>query len=402
MKINKILLVGLTLTAAVSLNSCIGDGDDTIILEDGKSATDIPDDSRAKPNPDLDGLSNLIIPNFNFTNLDEDGNSVLRFDMTGVQHPDTHEWLKLYGTDNKDQNFWVEVDDLPKGVVVYNSSDDDDQRVVPIDLIFTVDNSGSMSEEADVIAREIYDWAVKLRKAGLDIRFACVGYDVNGAISGALSFTDEGGLYSYLNRYGVSGTDRTVGFVGSDYEVSLFKTKAPAYKCPNECGMAAIRFADELFTFRKNANRIYVNFTDEPNQNGSIYRYDVESLLTDWDASRGTIHTVYSGGSDTNNYLMSRYTGGTVLNASPTFNNVSLESLPVTDAMRNSYIIRMASSNNYLDGLYHKVRMTILSKDGSIGAERSFRVMFGLPSDVVSGSSSGSGSIFNGGFGTRK
>lgn len=383
MRLNR--LTFLPLLAAMSLGcvSCLSDGDETFALEEVNN-TDIPSDKKATPNPTFEGTSNATIPNIQYTSVDEDGTVVFRIDMTGIQDKETLEWLRLLGTGENGQNVWVEVDGKPKGIRVYNTADDNQQRTVPVDLVFLVDNSGSMSEEADVIARDITAWASKLVASGLDIRFGCVGYD--GAITGAIGIKTYQELSDYLNRIGISGTSRTVGFEGTASELSLYNSVKGNYRTggnsDKECGMAALRFASDNFQFRSGANRIYVNFTDEPNQPAGISNFSVESLKTNWDTSLGTIHTVFSGGSDTGNEpnsRMSEYTGGTILMAASNFSNVTLESLPVTDAMRNSYIIRMTNVLEFMDGRPHTVRITILSPDGSVRAERTFEVYFTQP-----------------------
>lgn len=348
--------------------------------EEPGTTPDIPADNQAKPNPDLGGEPNASIPNIQYTTVDEDGSAVFRIDMTGIQDESTLEWLRLIGTGEVGQNIWIEIDGEPKGVKVYNTIDDNNERSVPVDLVFLVDNSGSMSEEANIIARDISTWAEKLAKTSLDINFGCVGYD--GAINGAVNITSAENLSAYLNRDGYWGTSRTQGFIGED--VDLFNTEAGKYRTGgnsrNECGMAALRFATDLFKFRKDANRIFVNFTDEPNQNAGIERFSVESLKTDWNTTLGTIHTVFSNYERDNysemNHLMSEYTGGTVIYTDPYFTEVTLEKLPVTDAMRNSYVIRITNIRDLMDGKTHTARITILSSDGSVRAERTFDVMF--------------------------
>lgn len=376
MKLKFLSCAALLCACAFPLTSC-SDDDDKTSPED---RTDIPKDNMAQPNPELGDEPNATIPNIQYTTVDEEGAAVFRIDMTGIQDKATLEWLRLLGTGEIGQNIWIEVDGQPKGVKVYNTADDNNERTLPIDLVFLVDNSGSMSQEADAIARDITAWAEKLSKTSLDINFGCVGY--NGAITGAVNITSYQNLSDYLNRPKVTGTNRTKEFSGSEADITLFNEQKDNYNAGYnyECGMAALRFATDLFTFRKNANRIFVNFTDEPNQSHNIDRFSVESLRRDWDTTLGTIHTVYSASqsSDKNesNRLMSEYTGGTVIYTNSSFTGVTLEDLPVTDAMRNSYVVRITNIRDLMDGQPHEVRITILSEDGTVRAERTFTVVF--------------------------
>lgn len=373
MKTNKLSILPLTILLALGMSSCLSEGDDTISLGTNIVA-DIPSDDKADPNPGIDGDNTTSIPNIQYSVVDEDGYAVCRVDMTGVRGENSGEWLRLLGTGEAGQNVWVEVDGIPKGIKVYNTADNAGERVMPVDLVFLVDNSGSMSEEANAIARDITAWAQKLEQSSLDIQFGCVGYD--GEITGAIDMTTYDKLSEYLNRS--TDTYRTVGFADSRFH-SLTESYRTGGDSSNECGMAALRFASDNFTFRKGANRIYVNFTDEPNQPNGIYRFKVESLKTDWNTTMGTIHTVYSDGNEYSseyNYLMSEYTGGTVINTNSSFSGVTLESLPVTGAMQNSYIIRFSNIDNLIDGKPHIVKITILSPDGKVRAERTFNVIF--------------------------
>ena len=49
----------LLMAAALSLTSCLSDGDDTIVLEEG-NRSGIPSDELAGPNPDIDGSTTTI------------------------------------------------------------------------------------------------------------------------------------------------------------------------------------------------------------------------------------------------------------------------------------------------------------------------------------------------------
>ena len=358
-----------------SVASCLEDDGETIILRTG-NINHIPSDDWADPNPEI-ADPNADIPNPNFVVEYENGEPVVRVDMTGIRDNYKDEWLKLFGT-GYGQNIWVEVDDDPKGLLVYNNSDNEDNLAIKIDLVFLVDNSGSMDDEADAIARDIISWAEKLRSSGLDIKFGCVGYD--GRITGALNLTSVTDLSNYLNRS--TGTSRTMGFVGSDADKLQSVKNKYDKSSQTECCGAALRYADEQLSFRSGANRVYVNFTDEPNSPQGEQRFSVESFKASelWNPSQGTVHTVFSankaGCGTEYPWKLSEYTGGTTIETSSSFSGVSLESLPVTGAMQNSYILKFANIEKYMDGKSHVVKFTVLSEDNSVRAERTYNVIF--------------------------
>ncbi len=376
--------------------SCLSDGDETIVLE-SKDILGIPSDSKATPNPTINEETTYI-PNVQYTIDQEEGAVIMRIDMTGIQDPQTLKWIKLFGTEKEGQNVWVSVDGKPKGIEVYNNSDDDANKTITADLVFLVDNSGSMSEEADAIARDIVAWARTLASSGLDIRFGCVGYGgnvgsqysylvENYGITGALNITTFEQLNNFLNNRSQSGTARTKGFVGDD-KTTLQSIAGYSYysDAGGECGVQALRFANENFSFRNGANRIYVNFTDDANYPGGFDEISIKYLLSDWKTSMGTIHTVFSNDSSSINsrlsigekpWLMSRYTGGTELYASSSFTGVSLNDLPVTGAMQNAYIIRFTNIDEFMDGKPHNMKITVLSKDRNVQAEKTFSIVFG-------------------------
>lgn len=345
-----------------------------------------PDDSQAEPNPEIED-STTGIPNPSTSVEEVDGLPVIRIDLTGIKNAEDVDWMRLYGmADIEVQNVWIEIDGKPKGFIVYNNADNAGTENIPVDIVFTIDNSGSMSQEADAVARDIQAWAEELVNSGLNARFGVVGYD--GAIVGAMNITSVDALSEYLNYS--SGVNRTRHFGGDD-AAQLQAAVAP-YRTGGgsaaECGAAAIRFADENFTFRTGANRIYVNFTDEPNQPGGKEDYSVKFFesQTNWPAVKGTVHTVFSDdkrwGEGTNwNYeespwLISEYTGGTVLFTNASFTGVTLSDLPVSGAMQNSYIIRIGDISDLLDGNPHEIHITVMSADGKVSADKTFIVVF--------------------------
>lgn len=382
-KLSRLMLMT---AVALCLVSCLEDHTETLRLEQGLEES--PGNSKdllATPNPQIES-SNTNVPNVNYTLENKDGapeDVVVRMNMTGIQIPGASEWLRLIGTGEDGQNLWVSIDCQPKFVQVYNTIDDVDENVVvKNDIVFLVDNSGSMSDEADALARDLAAWARSLTTT-FDMKFACVGY--NGLITGALNFTSYSALEKYLNRS--TGTNRTVGFSGSDASYLQSKKSAYDFSSQSECSMAALKFADRYFSFRNDANRIYVNFTDEYNQPNGKSDFSVKYLAsqTNWPTTKGTVHTVYSGSTTDSEttyksekpWRMSDYTGGTTLITNGSFSGVSLQNLPVTAAIQNSYIIRFSNIAQFMDGKSHEVKVTIYAEDGSIRAERKFYMNFG-------------------------
>lgn len=346
--------------------------------------TGIPDNSLAGPSPYVDpSESNVNIPNVGF-NLEEiGGQKVVNMSMTGIYDKLSDSWLSLNGTETSAQNIWLEIDGIPRSIKAERNAESRSSSKKALDLVFLVDNSGSMSEEADTIAAEIESWATEL-SAMFDLKLGCVGY-AEYDLSGALDMGPPSDLFDFLNRD--EGTYRTKGYAGVRASTLEALVETDNYYTGGECGAAALHFADKNFTFRSGANRLYVNFTDEPNQPNGNVDYSVESVSQNlWGAHQGTIHTVFSDEYyptypeewwtavalyDEKPWLMSEYTGGEILFAPSDFEGISLHSLPVTDALRNSYNVKFHFTEDLKNGT-HTVKITILSPDKKVKAVREF------------------------------
>lgn len=353
-----------------------------IRITDGeRDRGDIPEDPTT-PTPDP-GEPTVPIPYPNILpTVDEWGNHVVTINFTGIQDPNTGEWLTLHGTGLSEQNVWVEVDGSPKGILVINL--EDNTTMVKNDIVFTVDNSVSMSEEANAIARDIISWAQMLTNNNLDVKFGVVGF--GGYVDGAMNLTDASSLSSYLNTG--SGTSRTMHFGGPD--ANTLQSYANSYPRTggstgsNECGAMAIRFANDYFSFRANANRIYVNFTDEGNQPNNISGYSVEwfKSQSNWPTSNGTVHTVFSDFQSSVNgekpWLISEYTGGTTMFVKSDASDLQLDKLKVSDALTHAYTIKFIVPDSLFDGMTHIVRIVVISSDGSVRGVLEIPVVFGI------------------------
>lgn len=376
----KLLFGGILLFASFIFGACCHDpDDDTIVPPEPK--TEIPDDSQAGT-PPTDLVGNLQIPNATYS-LSTDNSKIVLMNMSGIYNPIAKEWMTLVGSTLPGQNVWLSLDDVNKGIFVINNKPGVNDKI-KMDVVFLVDNSGSMGEESDKIASEIITWAQYLGTKNVDAKFGTVGY--YGPVSGAVNLTDVATLDKYLNRSGYGGTGRTMGFYGADSAFLASKSAEAFYnKAYGECGVVALRFANDIFAWRPQSNRVYINFTDEPNQPNESSDFSVEFVKDqkNWNTLQGTIHSVFSQDttymSNERPWLLSDYTGGTKLFIKSDASDLSLMNMPVTGAIANSYVIKFINSSNTPDGS-HKVIITVRNPDGTVGARREFtNVWFTTP-----------------------
>ena len=353
----------------------------------------------------------VIIPNVSSPYVENGSNgNIGNITLTGIKGVDG-EYLVLKGTGEKDQNVWLTIDGKSKSIAIVNADDVTRASTKGLaDIVFLVDNSGSMDEEADSIAKQVLAWSNVLAST-VDCKFGCVGYGDNYyGVDGGMDLADVSVLSEFLNdreSYNY-GTYRTYGFYGDKAEVlkdSALKYNGTYYNGSYyECGGLALHFADELFSFREGANRIYINFTDEPNQPNGYKQWSVETLnsnheLYNWNSSKGTVHTVYSE-SDTLAYkgpdgwyyryneqypfteyekpwAMSEYTGGSTIFADYNFEGVTLNGLEVTAAILSTYIIRFNITDDLRTGT-HTIRIIVKDKNGSQAVKEFEKVVFTL------------------------
>jgi hypothetical protein len=300
---------------------------------------------------------NNVLPSASFTTA----GSRVKLNLLGLIDPTTNQPLALsYNSSNPQaSNIFVEEDGVVQGLKVSKVGSG---NVLTADVVFLVDNSGSMGQEADSVAKSIIDFATYLQTSGLDVKFAVVGFSVSGDINGGINFTNAQTISTYLNRY--TGTSRTLYFSGSDSAALANRAYNFGY-AGDENGVMAAIFADSVYSWRAGAQRVMIMFTDEPTQsNGVEWTIAVGCGLL---SGRATVHTVFSG--DTTYYnssywdqyneepaAISRCTGGTIKYIPEDASGLSLKDLPVAGALANSYLVEYVSAKT---GVAHTVKITI-------------------------------------------
>ncbi len=344
-------LLTLLLIVASSLFYACKEEDNPANNNDGPNS-DIPADPGGNaPAPTI----NNVRPAATFAKT-QGNESRIRISLLGIINPATGQPIEFTGN----QNLYVTEDNTLKGIKLTRVSAG---NALGVDIIFTVDNSGSMFEEADSIAAKIISFANTLQASGLNLRVGCVGY--NGPVTGALDLTAPESLRVYLNR--TTGTSRTVGFGGANAQALQQAAQGQNSGVFGENGIVAIRFADSLFTWRQGTQRVYINFTDEPTQPGQRPWYSTDVFLANWNNQRGTIHTVWSGGDTTafgtetplsreKPWRLSFGTGGTLKVIRSDARDLDLTTLPVTVALQNSWLVEFRSAN---PSVSHNLKITV-------------------------------------------
>ncbi len=325
--------------------------------EDPADNSDIPGDPTGVTVPAP--TKNNVLPSASFTTT----GSRVKLNLLGLIDPTTNQPLALtYNTSNPAaSNIFVQEDGVVKGLKVSKVGTG---NVLTADVVFLVDNSGSMGDEADSVAASIIDFANFLQASGLNVKFAVVGYD--SYPTGGLNFTDAQTLNNYLNRTGyygpVTGTSRTEGFSGPD-SAALYNRTTNFGNAAGENGVLAAIFADSVYAWRSGAQRVFINFTDEPTQsltNGMWNNAMGCSLLS----GKATVHTVFSDDStgyswdfdDERPWELSKCTGGTIKFIPYDASGLNLKDLPVAGALANSYSVEYVSAKT---GVAHSVKVTI-------------------------------------------
>lgn len=373
-----ITLFGIVLV--LFLSSCSKDSTEPEATTD-TSNTDIP------ANP-----SNITVPEPTINNIQPTANITpaannpgrIQVNLTGLINPATQNPIDLFynAANPGSSNIFITEDGVVKGLKVTKVSTG---NVLNADVVFTVDNSGSMSEEADSVAASITKFAAYLQASGLNVRFAVVGYDVYGQVAGGVNFTSAEQIDHYLNKrksyygYTVSGTNRTVGFFGSDSATLENKANGYASEVYDENGVVAVLFADTNYSWRAGAQRIFINFTDEPTQTGTNYLWNTAKLISKI-GGKATVHTVFS--EDTTYYSywdesaerpweMSKGTGGTIKFIDSYATGLDLTNLPVAGALSNSYLVEYVAGST---GKSHTVIITI--RESSADGKREYIINY--------------------------
>lgn len=281
-------------------------------------------------------IKNNLVPSGKFYTLEADKRRLV---LSGVVI--NYYGIDLFGTGHLLQNVWLEIDSVNKGILVKKVSP---QNRLKADVVFCVDVSGSMNDAiVDSIANTLAIFSDYLYRFGIDARFGGVGFV--GDIRGYKDLTsDVANFRAWV---------KAKRFIDTSTQV-LFPNFGSSSLSENP--VSAIRFADSLFSWRFDAQKIFIVFTDVPMK---------PSSRVDWSSTwvrenlrgRSQIHVVFA--SDTSKYTnlwstpnlvnqnpkdLALITGGTYL-LLPSGTNFHLLYSPLFEALTYSHSIDFLTSS---------------------------------------------------------
>ena len=215
------------------------------------------------------------------------------------------------------------------------------------DIVFLMDNSGSMSEEIAAVSANVYDFVDALEASGVDYALGLTRFGQSSG-SGNPIFEDGGQLTedaTYFkdvvwNRNNTSGS--------------------------REPGYYAITETQQEFAFRPGAQRIFIIVTDEsPNQGGASLSEALGSLVN----SSTTLFALASSSYYGQFTPLTEGTGGEVFNIFSPFESI-LDA--ISEDVANSYVVRYRSSNPSFDGTERLVRVEVTAGSEAADAERTY------------------------------
>ncbi len=307
-------------------------------------------------------VKNNVVPSGRFFTFELERR---RLNMSGVVL-NNYYGIELYGTNNPSQNIWLEIDGVNKGILVKRVSS---QNRLKADIVFCVNVSGSMNDAiVDSIANTIAAFSDYIYRYGVDARFGGVGFV--GDIRGVKLLTED--IANFRTWI------RTKRFIDTSTQVLFPQFGSSSL---NENPVSAIRYADSLFNWRFDAQKVFVVFTDVPVKPSSREDWSV-SWVRNKIRGRGIVHVVFANDtsrftnlwstpnlSNQNPKELATITGGTY-NILPDGYGLRLFYLPLVESLVYSHSI------DFLTGAGKKKIKVILSLSPNYDGKSEFDLEF--------------------------
>ena len=246
----------------------------------------------------------------------------------------------------KDRNDPTKIDTIPVPKdqffkVFPPNSSDVIQR--PVDIVFLMDNSGSMIQERDSITANVTSFTQALENAQYDYRIGICHFPRAGSSAGDIVFFDNAAFYDTITTF-LPAWNTAIQMTGSI-----------------ERSWDALYFAADEYVFRPLAQKIFILLTDETITNNNIRYSQItdQQVVIDRLINNGirTYAVVESGTLfDSDFGTIATATGGRQYDIYSPFNDILGD---IGTQIENTYIVRYAPTNPEFDGLERDVEVTV-------------------------------------------
>jgi lysophospholipase L1-like esterase len=210
------------------------------------------------------------------------------------------------------------------------------------DIVFLIDDSGSMDNEIADVRRNVSAFAQTLGGSGVDFRLGLVRFGTSGGPNPYVY--NDGNLTADVNQF--------ISFVDT-------LTASGSY----EPGFQALRMAVASFNFRPGAQKVFLLITDEDSDDRNK-QATIDLLL----ANSVTVHTAVdcNAGTSRADYCdassVRGATGGLQFAIAGPYNQV-LDAISIRTA--STYVVRYRSSNPLFDGARRNVQCSVTTPAGT-------------------------------------
>ncbi len=256
------------------------------------------------------------------------------------------------------ENFAVTEDGRSQVIRDFIPPESSGGDVIPVDIVFVHDESGSMKDEADEVKENIQRFLAELRDNNIDFRVSLVPY--GGPDSSSTLSKPEGRLINGGNLYRDSASliaeIENMQFIRKNFRERTFN---------------ALQLANNGIHWRKTAQRILILITDEgcdgnpldgtsvPNCEGEPTKSQIiEQLKTD----NVIVHSLIDiERNDVEEYKeISETTGGKVFDIFSSFTTILND---ISVAILANYVLQYATDNLAQDGQLRTVELTVNAND---------------------------------------
>ncbi len=229
----------------------------------------------------------------------------------------------------------------------------------PVDIVFIMDNSGSMGPEQAAVAANVESFVTELENSGFDYQLGLTRFGQNepGSTNGQPIYHNNAAWYSDASEFVDVWNDVNIAFGGTE----------PSWQ--------AMYFSASEFSFRPAAQKIFIHITDEAMVGSNLTTSTIQDkqLVIDRFVNTGvTCYVLVEQGAifDDQFGTIATATGGRQYDIEDSFNDILQD---IGEQIENTYTIRYTPTDPRFDGKERGVEIRVSNGGGDLTLNGSYR-----------------------------